>query len=89
MKYCVDFDGTLCANGKPNINLIRQMRSIQTQGNIVVLFTSRKGKRLSEAVAFCRRYGLVFNEVIGGKPVADFYIDDKAIPVIWRKEEKT
>ena len=84
MKYCVDFDGTLCANGKPNINLIQQLRSIQAQGSIVVLFTSRKGKRLNEAVAFCRRYGLVFNEVIGGKPVVDFYIDDKAISVIRR-----
>lgn len=84
MRYCVDFDGTLCANGKPNFNLIQQMRGLQAQGHQVILFTSRKGKRLNEAVTFCRRYGLIFNEVIGGKPVADFYIDDKAISVIRR-----
>lgn len=24
-------------------------------------------------------HGLVFNNVIGGKPIADYYIDDKAI----------
>lgn len=81
MKYCVDFDGTLCADGKPNINLIQQMRGLQAQGHTVILFTSRKGKRLNEAVQFCRRHGLIFNEVVGGKPVADFYIDDKAILV--------
>jgi hypothetical protein len=79
MVYCVDFDGTLCIDGKPNYLLFSQMRALQAQGNAVVLFTSRTGNRVSEAVAFCRKYGLLFNNVIGGKPIADFYIDDKAI----------
>ncbi len=88
VRYCVDFDGTLCASGKPNIGLIMQMRSVQAQGHSVILFTSRTGKRLHEAVAFCRKYGLVFNEVIGGKPLADYYIDDKAVPVRFVDERR-
>lgn len=79
MRICVDFDGTLCLEGKPNIALINQMRNAQTQGHSIILFTSRTGKRLAEAVRFCGRYGLFFNQVAGGKPVADYYIDDKAI----------
>lgn len=84
MRYCVDFDGTLCDAGKPNIKLIQQLRSLQATGHSIILFTSRKGKRVQEAVQFCRRYGLMFNEVVGGKPVADYYIDDKAICVARR-----
>jgi hypothetical protein len=79
MKYCIDFDDTLCVNGKPNMSLIMSMKAAQARGSIVILFTSRTGKRLSEAVQFCRRHGLVFNQVIGGKPIADCYIDDKAV----------
>lgn len=79
MVYCVDFDGTLCIDGKPNYGLFATMRGLQMQGNAVVLFTSRTGQRLKEAVIFCRNNGLVFQNVIGGKPIADFYIDDKAI----------
>lgn len=82
MKYCVDFDGTLCINGKPNTALIMQLKSLQAAGHIVSLFTARKGARLKEAVIFCRRYGLIFHEVIGGKPMADFYIDDRAISIM-------
>lgn len=79
MKYLVDFDGTISLNGNPNHRLIMSLRNLQLQGHTVVLYTSRTGKSLQEAVTFCRRHGLVFNGVIGGKPVADFYIDDKAI----------
>lgn len=79
MVYCVDFDGTLCVNGKPNLFLISLLRRMQVEGNVIALFTSRTGKRLNEAVQFCAKYGLRFNNVIGGKPIADVYIDDKAV----------
>jgi len=85
MKYLVDFDGTLCLNGKPNILLFNDMRALQTQGNVVILYTSRTGERLKEAVLFCRKNGLIFNGIIGGKPIADFYIDDKAVKPIWQQ----
>ena len=81
MTHMVDFDGTLCKDGRPNIPLINDLRNLQAQGHMVVLFTSRVGQRLKDAVQFCSKYGLFFNGVIGGKPVADFYIDDRAIPV--------
>lgn len=79
MIYCVDFDGTLCIDNEANTGLIMTCRALQAHGHAVVLFTSRTGERLKEAVAFCRAHGLVFNNVIGGKPIADYYIDDKAI----------
>ena len=81
MRYLVDFDGTLCQGGKPNILPMAELRALQAQGHIVVLFTSRTGARVQEAVAYCRKHGLFLNGAIGGKPVADYYIDDKAIPV--------
>lgn len=79
MILAVDFDGTLQINGSPNINLINYLRSEQMRGNIVILHTSRVGKSLNDAVMYSAKYGLRFNAVYGGKPVADVYIDDKAI----------
>lgn len=79
MIYCVDFDGTLFVNNEANIGLIMTCKALQAHGHAVVLFTSRTGERLREAVRLCRQHGLVFQNVIGGKPIADFYIDDKAI----------
>lgn len=79
MRYLVDFDGTICIDGKPNLSLIVSLKNLQMQGHQIVLYTSRTGKRVQEAAVFCRKYGLLLNGAIGGKPVADFYIDDKAI----------
>ena len=78
MIIAVDFDDTLKIKGKANNRLIAFLRQRQSFGDIVVLYTSRSGQRLNEAVKFCRQNGLMLNGVQGGKLRADVYIDDKA-----------
>ncbi len=78
MIIAVDFDDTLKIAGKPNYKLISVLRNRQAMGDAVVLYTSRTGKSLNDAVAFCGKNGLRFNGVRGGKLRADVYIDDKA-----------
>lgn len=78
MIFAVDFDDTLKINGKPNLKLISFLRNRQAIGDAVVLFTSRTGASLNEAVVFCLKHGLTLNGVQGGKVRADVYIDDKA-----------
>ena len=84
----VDFDGTLCKNrypaiGDPNMRLIQSLIQNRKDGDKVVLFTSREGHLLSAAVEFCRRHGLEFDAVFGGKVIANIYIDDKAVKPFW------
>lgn len=78
MIFAVDFDDTLKINGRANGRLIAFLRQRQAMGDAVVLFTSRTGQSLNEAVKFCRQNGLLLNGVQGGKIRADVYIDDKA-----------
>jgi len=86
----VDFDGTLQINKEPNIRLIKQLRTAQKQGNIVILWTCREGKSLQEAVTFLKRNGFTPNYINCNAPqgikimghdsrkvYADLYIDDK------------
>lgn len=79
MRIAVDFDGTLCIDKNPNLILINKLKMEQSKGAFIMLFTSRTGKSLNEAVIWSAKYGLRFNQVIGGKPIADIYIDDKGI----------
>lgn len=91
MIYAVDFDGTLMVNGSVNAPLIAFLKKQQACGNAIILNTCRNGKRLNEAVDFCRKNGLIFQAVnenlpfvvqrLGYNPrkiFADVYIDDKA-----------
>lgn len=92
MIIAVDFDDTLCINGNANEQLFNFLIQKQREGVVIILDLCRTGKRLMEAVKFCREHGLAFNAVnqnipasikmLGHDPrkiYADMYIDDKAV----------
>ena len=92
----VDFDGTLCTRNWPGIGdsndeLIAQLIDEQKNGTAVILFSCRGGKRLKEAVQWCKKRGLIFDAVNKNlqeriraykadprKISADVYVDDRA-----------
>ena len=91
-----DFDGTLCSEcypdiGMPNLPLIYLLRQLREQGRQVILWTCRCGERLTEAVEWCRMFGLEFDAVNENvrdtierygtesrKISADVYVDDRS-----------
>lgn len=94
MTIAVDFDGTIVEHRYPEIGAekpfaIQTLRQLQAEGNRLILFTSREGKLLDEAVAFCHERGLDFFAVNSNQPekalfhhhtvkvLADVYIDDR------------
>lgn len=94
--YAVDFDGTLCESvwpgiGSPNLALIDHLKKRRQKGNKIILWTCREGKRLQEAVDWCKQFGLEFDAVNENLPEMkewygndtrkigyDVLIDDKA-----------
>jgi len=97
MKIAVDFDGTIVEHRFPAIGDPRPMafdvlKALQKEGHSLILWSNREGKRLEEAVEFCRQRGLEFYSVnsdypheswsgsgVSRKLIADVYIDDKNI----------
>ena len=59
----LDFDGTLCENAWPGIGapkwpVIRAALEEQRQGALLILWTTREGEALDEALAWCKDVGL-------------------------------
>lgn len=92
MIIAVDFDGTLYNAGAANAALLKRLSKAQRNGDTVILWTCREGKRLAEAVAFLNGVGFRPDFVNQNAPeairrlghdsrkiYADIYIDDKAI----------
>jgi hydroxymethylpyrimidine pyrophosphatase-like HAD family hydrolase len=96
MKIAIDFDGTIVehsfpAIGKEKLFAFDTLRELQKQNHQLILWTSRVGRELDEAIDFCRARGVefyavnknypeeVFDETISRKIVADIYIDDRNI----------
>ena len=97
MTIAVDFDGTIVENKYPEIGkelpfAIHTLQLLQEEGNRLILFTSREGDLLDEAIAFCHERGLDFYSVNSNDPpeamfprhsakvIADVYIDDRSFP---------
>ena len=99
--WAIDFDGTLHFGRYPNIgpaneDLINVLKLARTMGVRLILWTSREGEALDEAVEWCKGYGLEFDALNDNLPEvselfgynsrkigADLFIDDCAMP--WRK----
>ena len=92
----VDFDGTIVEDaypkvGKPMIFAFDTLKKLQSQGHRLILWTYRSGKRLDEAVDFCKENGLEFyavnknfpeeeyDEKYSRKIHADLFIDDRNV----------
>lgn len=90
MRYVVDIDGVLFHNGdhknyehatpiKENIDLIR---NAWKAGHEIVLHTSRLKKDRRKTARSLNKHDIPYHSLVCGKPRADVYIDDKALPVL-------
>ncbi|MCL7755058.1 BT0820 family HAD-type phosphatase [Polaribacter sp. Z022] len=92
----VDFDGTIVEDaypkvGKEMIFAFDTLKRLQGQGHRLILWTYRSGRKLDEAVAFCKENGLEFyavnknfpeeeyDEKYSRKIHADLFIDDRNV----------
>jgi hypothetical protein len=93
----VDFDGTLCVHefpriGKPKYEILNKVKQMQKKEKwYIILWTCRNGKRLAEALWWCRAHGLRVNRANRNHPLiekdpnfncsnkifAHWYVDDR------------
>ncbi|KAB1064027.1 BT0820 family HAD-type phosphatase [Salibacter halophilus] len=95
LTIAVDFDGTIVDDdypriGKPKMFAFDTLKMLQQKHHKLILWTYRHGKRLDEAVEFCRENGIEFHTVNKSFPEevfdqsqssrkihADVFIDDR------------
>ena len=91
----IDFDGTIVEDaypkiGKPMIFAFDTIKKLQSEGHRLILWTYRNGKKIQEAVDFCKENGIEFYAVnssydeeefdlnkMSRKIHADLFIDDR------------
>ena len=94
LTIAVDFDGTITEDAYPHIGkplpfAFETLKMLEAKGHRLILWTYRHGRKLDEAVEFCRKNGVEFyavnndfeGENYSGKTSrkinADLFIDDR------------
>ena len=73
MKIAVDFDGRIVEHRYPAICeeklfAFETLKQLQKLGHLLILWTFRHGKELSEAVDYCRKNGVEFYAINSSYP---------------------
>ena len=81
-RIAIDFDGTIVEDrypeiGKPKRFAFETLKKMQDEGYVLILWTYRTGKRLAEAVEFCKENGIEFYAVNKNHPEEEY---DESIP---------
>ena len=101
-RFCFDLDCTLVntvggdyKNSTPIPKAIEKVRRLYADGNIIIVLTARGTSSKKDYREFTlnqlNEFGIPFHELIVGlKPSADYFIDDKAVNAHeWLEDEET
>lgn len=89
--FCLDVDGIIASlvpgndyeRAQPHAEVIDAVNRLHARGHRIVLYTARgtatgrDWRAVTEAQL--ARWGVRYDELVFGKPAADYYIDDRAI----------
>ena len=89
MKFTFDIDGVLCENGSyenyanaiPRVDVINKINDLHKAGQKITLHTSRLKEDRQVTKKWLKKHKVSYDVLITGKPQADVYFDDKALPV--------
>lgn len=84
----IDLDGTLSEPvweysygiGKPIKKNIRKVQELIKAGHKIYIYTARPDYDVEAIERWCRDHGILIKGVVTGKPLWNFFVDDKAIP---------
>lgn len=92
----VDIDGVLTIEKHghaylrrtPNTANIRLLTSLREKGHVIILHTSRTFLDWDITMAWLKQHQVPHDLVVFGKPIGDFYVDDKnavSLGEVWRE----
>lgn len=88
MRYCIDIDDTIfhseIVNGEYEItciyiDMVKTINKLYAAGNLIIIHTGRGWQHYRLTVQQLEQHGVKYHTLVMGKPVADFYVDDKSI----------
>ncbi len=90
MTFAVDIDGVLTLDivhytkfdkAKPDELVIDCVNEMYCDGHRIILHTSRREEDREITERWLKKHGVNYHKIVFDKPLADYYIDNKAVNI--------
>ena len=87
MQIIIDLDGTICTEektysrslAKPMDKAKETIEKLYNEGHIIIIYTSRSWMEYEMTVDWLGKNNIKYHQLIMGKPIGDYWIDDRAL----------
>lgn len=87
MRLIIDLDGTICSEERtfsrsmavPKEHSVETINRLYDKGHTIIIYSARTWMEYEMTVDWLTKHGIKFHQLILGKPIGDFWIDDRAI----------
>ena len=87
MQLIIDLDGTICSEektfsrgmAKPLVGAKKTLDKLKEQGHTIIIYSARSWNEYEMTIKWLNDNQIPYDQVILGKPVGDYWIDDRAV----------
>ena len=87
MQLIIDLDGCICSEektfsrslAKPILGAKEVLDELKNQGHIIIIYSARSWNEYEMTIQWLKDNQISYDQVILGKPIGDYWIDDRAI----------
>ena len=87
MRLIIDLDGTICTEekqfsrslAKPIEGALTAINKFKRLGYTIIIYSARTWAEYEMTVDWLNKNEIIFDQLILGKPLGDYWIDDRAI----------
>lgn len=87
LRIVIDLDGTILeekdqqerSRAAPIPGAVQAVNTLYEMGHTIIIYTARTYRELELTLNQLKRFGVKYHHLVLGKPVADIFVDDRAI----------
>jgi uncharacterized HAD superfamily protein len=87
MQLIIDLDGTICSEektfsrslAKPKKDAKESIEKLKNAGHIIIIYSARSWNEYEMTIDWLKKNKIPFDQLVLGKPIGDYWIDDRAI----------
>ena len=94
MRLIIDLDGTICSEektysrtlAKPKLKAVSSLKALKKKKYTLIIYSARSWNEYEMTINWLNGHEIPYDQVMLGKPIGDYWIDDRSLRFTTWKE---